>query len=143
MGKIFVDTDVVVDMLIDRKPFANPALDLFALAEEGHLEIFVSSLSFSNIYYIVRRLAGHKKALTLLAQLEKIARVLPVDEGIIKESLLSGFKDFEDAIQYFCARQAGIGNIITRNVREFSKAECAVHTPDSFLVFLRRRLPPP
>ena len=133
MEKIFLDTDVVIDLLADRKPFSETAAALFSLAEKGSLEIYVSSLSFNNIYYIVRKLAGHKKALTLLAQLEKLTHILPVDGEIIRESLLSNFKDFEDAVQYFCAKRGGIGNIITRNVKDFAKAECAVHTSDSYL----------
>lgn len=133
MEKVFLDTDVVIDLLTDRQPYSEDIAVIFSLSEKGVLELCVSSLSFNNIYYIVRKLAGHKKALELLTNLEKLVIVSPVGKEQIQEGLLSGFKDFEDAIQYACARSAGIHTIVTRNVKDYAKAKCAVHTPDSFL----------
>ena len=132
MEKVFLDTDVVIDFLTDRQPYSEAIAALFTLGEIGVLELYLSSLSFSNIYYIVRKLAGHKKALDLLAMLEKLVVVAPVGQDHIREALHSGFQDFEDAIQYACARTAGIHTILTRNVKDYAKAACAVHTPDSY-----------
>lgn len=64
--KVFLDTDVVLDHLADRQPFAEYAHRLFALAETGELTVCVSSLSFSNLYYLLRKLHGHANTLTLL-----------------------------------------------------------------------------
>jgi predicted nucleic acid-binding protein len=133
MEKVFLDTDVVIDLLTDRQPYSEDIAALFTQAEKGMLELHVSSLSFSNIYYIVRKLAGHKKALDLLTRLEKLVVVAPVGQEHIQEALHAGFRDFEDAIQYACARTAGIHTILTRNVKDYAKAACAVHTPDSYL----------
>lgn len=145
MEKVFLDTDVVIDLLADRQPYSEDVAALFSLSEKGALELYLSSLSFNNIYYIVRKLAGHKKALELLGKLEKLVTVAPVGQEHIRKGLLSGFRDFENAVQYACASSAGIRTIITRNVKDYSKAKCAVHTPDSFLALFREtssRIPP-
>ena len=114
--KIFLDTDVVLDHLADRQPFAEYAHRIFALAETGGLTACVSSLSFSNLYYILRKLKGHADALALLAKLKLLVRVSAVNESEIQSALSSDFKDFEDAIQHFAAKsEGGISAIVTRN----------------------------
>ena len=96
--KIFLDTDVALDHLGDRQPFAEYAHRLFALAETGELTICVSALSFSNLYYILRKLKGHTDALALLGKLKLLTRVSAVTDAEINSALSSSFKDFEDAI---------------------------------------------
>src|ERR1039458_345469 len=102
--KIFLDTDVALDHLADRQPFAEYAHRLFALAERGELTLCVSALSFSNHYYILRKLEGHGQALALLRKLKQLVRVSAVTEAEIQSALAKPFKDFEDAIQYFTAK---------------------------------------
>ena len=139
MNKIYVDTDVVIDFLIDRKPFSEAASQLFTYGEKQEIEIYISSLSFSNIYYVIRRFVGHEKSIELLNSLEKIVKVLPVDRQIIVQSLNSDFKDFEDGIQNYCAKQIEeIQIIITRNVKDYKKSDLAIHTPESYLKILSR-----
>src|SRR6266446_2480833 len=105
--KIFLDTDVALDHLADRQPFSEYAHRLFALAETGKLTACLSSLSFSNLYYLLRKLKGHSDGLALLAQLKLLVRVSAVTESEIHSALSSSFKDFEDAIQYFAAKAEG------------------------------------
>src|SRR5438270_13706344 len=95
--KIFLDTDIALDHLADRQPFAEFAHRLFALAELGELTVCVSSLSFSNLYYILRKLKGHTDALALLVKLKRLVRISAVSEPEIQSALSSEFKDFEDA----------------------------------------------
>ncbi len=97
--KIFLDTDVALDHLADRQPFAEYAHRLLALAETGDLTICVSSLSFSNLYYLLRRLKGHDAALALLDKLKSLVHISAVADTEIQSALASSFKDFEDAIQ--------------------------------------------
>src|SRR5436190_14957657 len=116
MDKIFLDTDVALDHLADRQPFAEYAHRLFALAETGELTACVSSLSFSNLYYILRKLKGHTDALALLGKLKLLVRVSAVSELEIQSALSSRFNDFEDAIQYFAAKTEGsVSTFVTRN----------------------------
>ena len=132
--KIFLDADVALDHLADRQPFAEYAHRLFALAETGELTVCVSSLSFSNLYYILRKLKGQADALALLGKLKLLVRVSAVSESEIQSALSSQFKDFEDAIQHFTAKTEGcISAIVTRNKTDYSASEILVLSPDEFL----------
>ncbi|HNQ73720.1 MAG TPA: PIN domain-containing protein [Verrucomicrobiota bacterium] len=132
--KIFLDTDVALDHLADRQPFAEYAHRLFALAETSALTVCLSALSFSNLYYLLRKLRGHDEALSLLGKLKQIARVSAVGETEIQAALASGFKDFEDAIQHFAAKAEGdVMTIITRNKADYDRSELPVLSPDEFL----------
>jgi predicted nucleic acid-binding protein len=132
--KIFLDTDVALDHLADRQPFADYAHRLFALAETGELTVCLSALSFSNLYYILRKLEGHSKALALLGKLKLLVRVSAVGEAEIQFALAASFKDFEDAIQHFTAKaEGGVSAIITRNKADYVGSEIPVLSPDEFL----------
>ena len=133
--KVFLDTDVALDHLADRQPFAEYAHRLLALAETGEITVCLSSLSFSNLYYILRKLKGHAEALALLGKLKLLVRVSAVTEVEIQSALLSNFKDFEDAIQHFTAKaEGGVSAIVTRNKGDYSASEIPVLSPDEFLV---------
>lgn len=143
MGEgIFLDANVVLDHLADRQPFAERAHRLFALAEIGQLKLFVSSLSFCNLYYLLRKLNGHEQALALLSKLEQLVEITAVGKSQIHEALFSGLKDFEDAVQIFSAEgKGGIDIIITRNKRDFLAGTILVQSPDEYLADLERRMP--
>ncbi|MGH7968340.1 MAG: type II toxin-antitoxin system VapC family toxin, partial [Limisphaerales bacterium] len=107
---------------------------LLALAETGRLTLCVSSLSFSNLYYLLRKLKGHGDALALLRNLKSLVRISPVTEAEIQSALASRFKDFEDAIQHYAAKaEGGISAILTRNKADYSASEISVLSPDEFL----------
>jgi predicted nucleic acid-binding protein len=132
--KVFLDSDVALDHLADRQPFAEYAHRIFALAETGELTVCVSSLSFSNLYYLLRKLRGHNEALVLLGKMKQLVRVTTTGETEIQSALASGFKDFEDAIQHYAAKsEGGVSTILTRNKADFEGSEIAVMSPDEFL----------
>jgi predicted nucleic acid-binding protein len=132
--KIFLDTDVALDHLADRQPFAEYAHRLFALAETGELAVWLSSLSFSNLYYILRKLKGHEEALALLRELERLVGVAGVAEAEVRSALSSNFRDFEDAIQHFAAKaEGGVSAIVTRNQADFGLSDIPVCSPADFL----------
>jgi|SRR5208282_2531824 len=132
--KVFLDTDVTLDHLADRQPFAEYAHRLFALAETGELIICLSSLSFSNLYYILPKLKGHDEALALLRKLKLLVRVSAVTGAEIESALASSFKDFEDAIQHFAAEtEGGVSAIVTRNMADYSASELPVLSPEEIL----------
>lgn len=140
MDQVFIDTDVIIDLLIDREPFAGDAARIFTYAERGLITCYVSALSFSNIFYVVGKLAGKDEARRLIEQLEKLVEILPVDAKIIRRALSSDMEDFEDAIQNYCAGEAQLTLLISRNVKDFRKSKLAVHTPDSYLKLLEAQL---
>lgn len=134
LRRILVDTDVCMDLLTGRKPFNRSAELLFSLAEERKIRLSVSSLSFSNLDYMLRgELRSAKKSRAILAQLEAVVNVLPVGEKTIQGALQSDINDFEDAIQHQTALENGYTILITRNLKDYKKATCTVMSPDMFL----------
>ena len=98
------------------------------------MDTFVSSLSFGNISYALRRFATHEKVISRLKAVSELLCILPVDEHMIKNALQSRFKDFEDAIQYQTVRsEPDIEAIVTRNIKDYKSAGLPVMTPETFL----------
>ena len=137
MKNLFLDTNVIIDVLADRQPFSEPASKLFNYAEKGKINLFVSALSYSNIYYIIRKNCTHKQMLSLLRDLEALTETLDVTKQVISKSLSGDFKDFEDAIQYNTA----IANkkteaIVTRNVKDYKNTKLPILMPDEAVVII-------
>ena len=131
---VFLDTNVVLDHLADRQPFAEYAHRIFALAEMGELKLHLSALSFCNLYYFLRKPMGHDRALALLGQLRQLTRVTVVGELEISSALASPGKDFEDAVQYESAKSdESVGVIVTRNKGDFPQSDLPILSPDEFL----------
>jgi predicted nucleic acid-binding protein len=133
MDKVFIDTDIILDLLMKRKPYYSSSAKLFKLIENNKIAGFVSSLIFSNLYYIIRKIEGNENAKNSLNKLKLLVKILPVDEKIIELGLSSNFKDFEDSIQYYVAIENGIKNFITRNVNDYKKAKINVFTAEEFI----------
>lgn len=134
MNNLFIDTDVIIDFLIDRKPFSREAAIIFTLIEQKKLKGYASSLTFSNLYYILRKFESHTRVISKLDNLSGLLSLLKVDGQIIRNAINSGFPDFEDSIQYFCASDyKKIEVIITRNTGDYKNSELPVMTPGDFL----------
>jgi len=134
MTDLFIDTDVIIDFLIDRKPHSREAAIIFTLIDHKKLKGDVSSLTFSNLYYVLRKLESHNKVIAKLDSLSKMVNILKVDEQIIKNAISSSFPDFEDTIQYFSALDSKkIDVIITRNTKDFRNSTIPVMTPGDYL----------
>lgn len=131
--KIFLDTDVILDHLADRQPFSEYSHRLFALAEQGELVLYVSALSFSNLYYILRKLKSGPEALALLRRLKTLVQVTAVGAVEVQQALQHDFKDFEDALQCVSAVSAGApSRVLTRNKPDFPENLIPVQTPEEF-----------
>jgi predicted nucleic acid-binding protein len=134
MNKILLDTDVILDFLFDRKPWSDDASAIFTLCETGKITAFVTPVMLSNLYYILRKTASHRKVMEKLSALLSITDVLTMNREIVLQAIHSGFQDFEDALQHFSALQGGdVAIIITRNVNDYKTSSLAVKSPDSFL----------
>jgi predicted nucleic acid-binding protein len=140
MEKVFIDTDVIIDFLTDRKPYSTEAAKIFSLIDQKKITGYVSSLSFSNLYYVLRKFGTHKKIMTSLHELAELVEILNVDGDTIKYALGSDFKDFEDAIQYFTAlKNKKTDCIITRNIKDYKNISLPLMTPETFLVMVENR----
>jgi len=132
--KLFLDTDVVLDHLADRQPFAEQAHRLLALAELGQVEACASALTFSHLHYLLRKGRTQTETRELLAKLKRLVKIAAVAEAEIQCALDSNFADFEDAIQHFSAVSAGgVTAIITRNRADYAASRLPVLSPDEYL----------
>ena len=133
MTKIFVDTDICMDLLSGRKPFNAVAERLFSLADLGKVKLCVSSLCFSHIDYILLTQFKRNDSRKILAKFKTLVTVLSVDDKIIELAIASDFSDFEDAIQYNTAIENHIQILLTRNLKDYKKAQIQVMNPETFL----------
>lgn len=131
--QLFLDTNIVLDVLARREPFYTPAARLLTIADRKKIKLFTSSLSIATSFYILSKQIGNEKAKETLRKFKILFSVLSVNEKIIDLALNSDFKDFEDAIQYHCAFENNINIIITRNIKDFKKAQTSIMTADEFL----------
>jgi predicted nucleic acid-binding protein len=132
-NKAFVDTDVILDFMIAREPFAMDAARIFSLSEKKEISICTTGLVFSNAYYVLRKLGTHKKVMEKLTQLEKLVDIIGLSKIAVKQALESEFNDFEDALQHCAALSENVKIIITRNTKDYKYSELAVLTPDQYL----------
>ncbi|MBI3134339.1 MAG: PIN domain-containing protein [Bacteroidetes bacterium] len=133
MAKVFVDTDVCIDLLSGRQPFNTIAQKLFSLADTGKLKVCVSSLSFANIDYVLRSQYSGSNSRKIIAKFKTLVTVLSVDSKTIDLAIASDFSDFEDAIQYYAAIEHGLTVLLTRNIKDYKKATIKVMTPETYL----------
>jgi predicted nucleic acid-binding protein len=133
MEKLFIDTDIILDLLTAREPFYEYAATLFSLADNGKVSLHVSSLSFSNLNYMLSKQYSAAQARKLLSKFKTIVKVLAVDEKITELALSSDFKDFEDALQYYTAIANNIKMLITRNLKDYKHADIPVMTAEQYL----------
>lgn len=136
MKNIFIDSDIIMDLLAKREPFYIHSASLFSLIDSGKLHGFVSSLIFSNLFYILRKFNTRKQTVDILTKLRIMVSILTVDEKIIELALLSNFNDFEDAIQYYTAKSNKIDYIVTRNLKEYKTSDIKALTADQLLNIL-------
>jgi len=133
MTKVFVDTDVCIDLLSERTPFNSTAEILFTLAADSKIKIFVSAITFANIDYILRSQYSAKHSRQILSKFKSIVHVLAVQSSTIDLAINSEFTDFEDAIQHYCAIESGIPLLITRNLKDYKKASIKILNPETYL----------
>ena len=133
MRKLFIDTNIVIDLLAKRTEFASAA-KLFTLGDQGKLELLVSSLTFANTNYILVKHEGKEKTIKILRDLELIVTITDLSGKVIRLALNDkSFEDFEDGLQYYSALENGAEVIITRNQKDFKSSKLPVMNADQFL----------
>lgn len=132
--KVFLDTNVLIDVLAVREPFYADSAALWTLAEEGGFKGCVSVISFTNIFYIVRKLAGLQRARTALVLLRDSFVPVECDADVLRQAIDANLNDFEDAVQYFSALRVQADCLVTRNPGHFPvDSQCPIITPHGFL----------
>ena len=133
MEKVFVDSNIVLDLLSARQPHYKFAAELFSLADQNSIKVYISSLTFANVNYILSKQLSPGQARKMLLTFKTIVNVLAVNDKIIELALLSNFQDFEDAIQYNTAIENSITTLLTRNLKDYKKAEITILTAQQYL----------
>ena len=134
MDRVYLDTDIILDFLLDRKSFSDASIFILNKGDLGKIKLYSSGLVFSNCYYILRKISSHPKVMDTLQTLSSFIEFAPVDHQVVLDALHSSFKDFEDALQNAAASSAGVSFLLTRNIKDYKKSDLAVMTPEEYIV---------
>ena len=132
--RIFVDTNILLDVLLEREGYYYDALKIWANAENGNVEACIAAISLNNIHYVMRKLKSETTAMIAVKILLRIFKVIPVDADILGLAVDFNDKDFEDDIQLQCALKAKCSQLFTRNPNHYDHSAIAVVPPSSFTV---------
>jgi len=133
MMKVFVDTNVVLDFLLKREDFFEDARMIMALGYNKRCDLYMSSLSFSNIAYIARKQLKGDALYECFSEIRELLSVSPVTQVELDQAILLRASDFEDALQYCSAKTVGADCIVTRNTKDFQFSEIVILTPSEFV----------
>ena len=133
MKHYLVDTNVIIDLLLNREG-ADAAAALIDGAENGTYKLSLCTLSYTNIYYSLRKYLSHEERINCLKQIGEVLLSASVDGNVIAAALHSGWSDFEDAVQYCAAVYAGITDgIVTRNGKDFALSKIPIIDSSEFV----------
>ena len=130
---LFLDSDILLDIFLNRVPFYEPAADVMLLSEGDDHVCCTSVHTLLNAHYILKKSFGEAKARTVIKIIKSRLKVVAEDISLIEKAIDSRFSDFEDAVQYFAAISAGADVIITRNVKDYKQSTIPVLTAEEFL----------
>lgn len=134
MKNIFLDTNVLMDILANRQPFYKSSAEIYKLGLRKKVVLFTSSNTISTLHYLLKKFTTEENIRQSLDEVTTVLSIIPIDINIIKKSLKSTHKDFEDAIQIVSAQSINnMDCIVTRDLKDYKFAEIAVLTPDDFL----------
>ena len=133
MENLLIDTNIIVDLLSKRKNFYQEAQELFTLADEQEIKLYIPSLTFANTHYLLSKELNSNEARKVLIKFKLLVSILPLDDKILELALSSDFNDFEDAIQYYTALENKLNIIITRNKKDFKTSKLPVLTAKEYL----------
>jgi predicted nucleic acid-binding protein len=141
MKNIFLDTNILIDFFADRKPYSDEAAKLFNFSFKKKINIYISAVSYNNIYYILRQSFSHQETIKMLTELNEWTDIIDVSKDVINKALKSEFRDFEDAIQYNCAKSINkIDFIVTRDTKDFKTSTLPILTPKEALTLIESNI---
>ena len=138
MKSIFIDTNIVLDLLAHRMPYYSEAAKLFSLADKGKVRLSISALCLADIHYTLSKQIPESEVRRILRKFKVLVNVLPMDDKITDLALNSEFRDFEDAIQYYTAIENDQDLIITRNQPDFKESKIPVMTAGEFIKSIKK-----
>ena len=133
MSMLFLDTNIILDLVSPRPPFTEFAQKIFSRSQRNKIELYVSALSIVNINYLLAKVTDKAQAKQILQKIKPLINILPLNDKIIQFAFASDFNDFEDAVQYYTALEYNITTLITRDLKDFKKASINVMTAEQYL----------
>lgn len=137
MEKVFVDTNIVLDLLAKRDGFYEAAQELFSKSDNEEIDLYVSALTIANTHYLLTNRYKADDVRKIIIKFKILVKVLPTDDKIIDLALASDFKDFEDAMQYHTAVENNLDIIVTRNKRDFKNTKLPILTAQEYVELKR------
>jgi predicted nucleic acid-binding protein len=135
--KVLFDTDVTLDLLLDREPHSENAAILFSKSERGALSGYLCATTITTIHYLASKALSSKKARDAIRNLLSFLEVAVVDRAVVISALEAKNRDFEDSVIAESARLAETNAIITRNIRDYRGSKIPAYTPGEFLKMLK------
>lgn len=133
MKKVFIDTNIFLDILCKREQFVDDALSIFDMAVDDQIELLITDLSIANIKYITRKEISTEKFYDLIQTFRPVFTIVPIGAQVIDSAISLRADDFEDALQYFSAVQVGADCLVTRNIKDYGFAKMEVLDSKTFL----------
>jgi predicted nucleic acid-binding protein len=133
MKRVFIDTNIFLDILFRREQFVDDALSIFDMAVDGQIVLLISDLSIANIKYITRKEISTEEFYNLIQIFRPIFTIVPLGAEVIDKAISLQASDFEDALQYFSAVQAEADCLVTRNIKDFAFADMEVFDSKTFV----------
>jgi predicted nucleic acid-binding protein len=134
--RIFFDTNVVLDLLGERAPFYDAAARIATLADKGMIHLVVSALTYSTVYYVLSKFEDKDQVKEKIRKFKVIAETSDLTDKVIDKGLSSGFSDFDDSMQYYCAVEKECKILISRNSKDFRESDIPVLSPEEYLISL-------
>lgn len=131
MKKVFVDTNILIDLIADRRPFSRFAVEVFDKAEKNKVKLYTSTHIIATTHFLLKKYIGEKELRHILSGLLEFVHLISIDADMIQKGLRSRIKDFEDSLQILAAGSVeGMDYIVTRNLKDFRDSEIEVVPPD-------------
>jgi predicted nucleic acid-binding protein len=131
--RVLLDTDVVLDVVLAREPFAQTSAHLFKLHEQGKLDAYIAAITPINVFYVTRKLKGAEAARQAVELLLSSLAVCPLSHSVLDDTYKLPFADYEDAVQHASATANGLDTIVTRDINDYKNATLPVLSPTDFL----------
>lgn len=131
--KVIIDTNIIIDYLADRMPFADYAEKIIKLGQSGKISCFLTANSITDIYYIMRKIIGRDKTLECFKILFSIMDISDINKNDIFDAMKLDVKDFEDALLAVCANRIYADYIVTRDIDDFKNSTIKAINPQIFL----------
>jgi predicted nucleic acid-binding protein len=138
--RVFIDTDVILDVALARKPFLEASRIVLAILENNIAIGYMSSNGVANLYYILRKSGGDENARLFITKLIQCLTIISVDHSDIVNGLKSKIPDFEDALQQYSASRNQCDCIVTRNLMDYKNSSIKVYSPIEFLNLYKEKL---